>query len=151
MRLKHALAACTTVALAAVVVPAAATPAAAAPLTTSSSLRATDYSFAGSVSLGWRISPYRLDPVTISVQDTSPDGYAIGARLVTNGANGHIVWRMRTIPTGQDTATWTTYAEPGGYIDNAYIEVCKIKVSTGVIAYCQASDVMSAPFDDSSV
>ncbi|PKV82860.1 hypothetical protein [Streptomyces sp. TLI_146] len=58
---------------------------------------------------------------------------------------------MRTILSGQDTATWTTYAAPGGYIGNAYIEVCKIKVSTGAIAFCQSSGVMGAPFDDSSV
>ncbi|OAR22563.1 hypothetical protein A8W25_23380 [Streptomyces sp. ERV7] len=151
MRLKHALATCTTVVLAALLVPAAASPAAAAPPTTYASVRATDWSYAGSVSIGWRIRPYSLDPVTISIQDTATDGYAIGARLVTNGDNGHIVWRMRTIPSGQDTATWTTYATPGGYINNAYIEVCKIKVSTGVIASCESSSVMSAPFDDSSV
>lgn len=110
---------------------AVATPAAAAPPTTYASVRATDRSFSGSVSIGWRLRPYSLDPVTISVQDDAPDGYAIGARLITNGDNGHIAWRLRTIPSGQDTATWTTYAEPGGYISNAYIEVCKIKVSTG--------------------
>ncbi|MFI1177209.1 hypothetical protein [Streptomyces melanogenes] len=150
MRFKHALATFTSVALAAVIVPAVATPAAAAPPTTYASVRATDWSFSGSVSIGWRLRPYSLDPVTISVQDDAPDGYAIGARLITNGENGHIVWRMRTIPSGQDTATWTTYATPGGYINNAYIEVCKIKVSTGAIAFCQSSDVMSAPFDDSS-
>ncbi|MDX2591396.1 MULTISPECIES: hypothetical protein [Streptomyces] len=150
MRLKHTLAASAAVALAAVLVPAAATPAAAAPLTTSASVRATDYSYSGRVDIGWRLRPYSLDPVTIHVEDTATDGYAIGARLVTNGDNGHIVWRLRTIPSGQDTATWTTYASPGGYIDNAYIEVCKIRVSTGVISSCESSSVMNAPFDDSS-
>ncbi|WHM40910.1 hypothetical protein [Streptomyces sp. BPTC-684] len=113
-------------------------------------MSATDFSFSGREDIGWRLRSYSLDPVKITIHDTAPDGYAIGARLVTNGDNGHIVWRLRTIPSGQETATWTTYATPGGYISNAYIEVRKIKVSTGVISYCQSSSVMSAPFDDSS-
>ncbi|MEV6549790.1 hypothetical protein AB0M57_13930 [Streptomyces sp. NPDC051597] len=148
MRFKHTFAASAAVALAAVIVPAAATPAVAAPPTTSASVSGSDHTFAGSVSIGWRLQPYRLDPVTISIEDDRVDGYAIGARLITNGQNGHIVWRMRTIPSGQDTATWTTYAEPGGYINNAYIEVCKINASTGDIAFCQSSEVMDNPFDD---
>ncbi|MEU4348102.1 hypothetical protein [Streptomyces sp. NPDC023838] len=151
MRLKHTLAAGAAAALAALLVPLAATPAAAATPTTSDTVTATDWTFEGHMDIGWRIRPYSLDPINISLKDTASDGYAIGARLITNGDNGRIVWRMRTIPSGQATASWTTYASPGGYISSAYFEVCKIKVSTGVISYCQSSSVMSAPFDDSSV
>jgi hypothetical protein len=57
---------------------------------------------------------------------------------------------MRTVPTGQNTATWTTYAAPGGYIGYAYFEVCQIRANTGVIWSCGVSNVMHNPFDDSS-
>ncbi|MFI8289551.1 hypothetical protein EAO71_33895 [Streptomyces sp. ms191] len=150
MRFKYTVATCAA-ALAAVFGPLAATPAAAAPLTTSDSVTATDFSYYGRMDIGWRVRPNRLDPINITLKDTATDGYAIGIRLITNGENGRIEWRMRTIPTGKDTATWTTYAAPGGYISLAYFEVCKIKVSTGVVTTCHASSVMHAPFDDSSL
>ncbi|MCZ4119684.1 hypothetical protein [Streptomyces sp. H39-S7] len=148
MRFQHTILA-GAAALAALIVPLAATPAAAAVPTTSDTV--TENSFSGHMDIGWRISPYRLDPIHITLKDTAADGYAIGTRLVTYGENGKIVWKMRTIPTGQDTAAWTTYAAPGGYINYAYFQVCKIKVSTGVISYCHDSNVMNAPFDDSSM
>lgn len=148
MRFQHTIMA-GAAALAALIVPLAATPAAAATPTTSDTVG--DNSFSGRMDIGWRIQPYRLDPIQITLKDTATDGYAIGTRLITYGENGQIIWKMRTIPSGQDTATWTTYAAPGGYINYAYFEVCKIKVSSGVIASCWSSKVMNAPFDDSSV
>ncbi|MFF8274622.1 hypothetical protein ACF05T_00690 [Streptomyces lateritius] len=149
MRFKHAVAACAA-ALAALLVPLTATPAAAATPTTSDTVTATDWSYEGRVDIGWR-SPTKLDPITIRATDMRTDGYTVGIRLITNGENGRIVWRMRTVPTGQNTATWTTYAAPGGHISYAYFEVCQIKASTGVIWSCGASKVMHAPFDDSSI
>ncbi|MCM2417116.1 hypothetical protein [Streptomyces sp. RKAG293] len=57
----------------------------------------------------------------------------------------------RPDPAARDAATWTAYAAPGGYINYACFDVCKIKVSTGVISSCCSSKVMNAPFDDSSM
>lgn len=145
MRFKHAMAAC-SVAVAALLVPLAATPAAAATPTTGDSVQATDYSYYGSFEIGWRVD--KLDPVKITLKDTKTDGYAVGARLITNGQNGKIVWRMRTIPSGQDTASWTTYAAPGGWISSAYFEICKVKVSTGALSYCDTTRVMHNPISD---
>ncbi|MCT4357568.1 hypothetical protein M5362_31170 [Streptomyces sp. Je 1-79] len=147
MRFKHTLAACAT-AMAALLVPLAATPAAAATPTTGDSVEATDFSFSGSFEIGWRVGPNKLDPVKITLRDQATDGYAIGARLITGGENGKIVWRMRTIPTGQDTASWTTYAAPGGWINYAYFEVCKVKVSNGAVSYCHTTRVMNNPISD---
>ncbi|MFD0121719.1 MULTISPECIES: hypothetical protein [Streptomyces] len=76
--------------------------------------------------------------------------YVIGIRLITNGAAGHKVWAMRTVPSGRTTASWSTYLQ-AGWIDNAYFEVCKIGATSGVIARCESSSVMNNPFDDSSM
>ncbi|MCM2430661.1 hypothetical protein [Streptomyces sp. RKAG337] len=57
----------------------------------------------------------------------------------------------RPAVAARDTATWTTYAAPGGCINHACCEICKIKVSTGVISSCWSSKVMNARFDDSSM
>lgn len=147
LRLKTSLVA-TASALAAVLTPLLASPAAAAAYATEETVSTNSYY--GRMTIGWRINPYRLDPIQITAQDRATDGYKIGIRLVTNGASGHRVWSMRTVPTGQTSASWSTYLE-AGWIDNAYFEVCKIGASSGVIAGCDASRVMVNPFDDSSV
>ncbi|MFE5481149.1 hypothetical protein [Streptomyces sp. NPDC056527] len=146
MRFKHTLAAACATAVAALIVPLAATPAAAAVPTTGDSVTAGDFSFSGSFEIGWRAD--KLDPVKITLRDQRTDGYAVGARLVTGGANGKITWRMRTIPSGQDTASWTTYAAPGGWISYAYFEVCKVNVSNGAVSYCHTTRVMNNPISD---
>ncbi|MFE9933018.1 hypothetical protein [Streptomyces sp. NPDC005533] len=146
MRLKSSLVA-TAAALATVVIPLIASPAAAASGTEAT---VSANSYYGRMVIGWGINPYRLDPIQIVAQDRATDGYVVGIRLITNGASGHRVWSMRTVPSGQTTASWSTYLE-AGWIDNAYFEVCKIGASSGVIATCEASSVMNNPFDDSSM
>ncbi|MCY0934811.1 hypothetical protein [Streptomyces sp. H34-S4] len=146
MRLKSSLVV-TAAALATLVTPLLASPAAAAG-GTEETVSANAYY--GRMVIGWRINPYRLDPIQIIAQDRATDGYVVGIRLVTNGEVGHKVWSMRTVPSGQTSASWSTYLE-AGWIDNAYFEVCKIKASNGAIASCDASRVMYNPFDDSSV
>ncbi|WP_030713112.1 hypothetical protein [Streptomyces sp. NRRL F-2580] len=146
MRLKSSLVA-TAAALATVVIPLIASPAAAASGTEQT---VSTNSYYGRMVIGWRINPYRLDPIQIVAQDRATDGYVVGIRLITNGASGHKVWSMRTVPSGQTSASWSTYLE-AGWIDNAYFEVCKIGASSGVIASCEASGVMNNPFDDSSM
>ncbi|WP_404961833.1 hypothetical protein [Streptomyces sp. 147326] len=146
MRLKSSLVA-TAAALATVVIPLLASPAAAASGTEET---VSTNSYYGRMVIGWRINPYRLDPIQIIVQDRATDGYVVGIRLITNGESGHKVWKMRTVPSGQTSASWSTYLE-AGWIDNAYFEVCKIGASSGVIASCEASGVMNNPFDDSSM
>ncbi|MFB7176808.1 hypothetical protein ACFCYI_03745 [Streptomyces sp. NPDC056257] len=146
MRLKSSLVA-TAAALATVVIPLVASPAAAASGTEATV--STNWYY-GRMVIGWRINPYRLDPIQIVAQDRATDGYVVGIRLVTNGASGHKVWSMRTVPSGQTTASWSTYLE-AGWIDNAYFEVCQIGASSGVIARCESSSVMNNPFDDSSM
>ncbi|WP_277436369.1 hypothetical protein [Streptomyces sp. SPB162] len=118
MRFQYTVAACAA-ALAVLIVPLAATPAAAALPTTSDTV--TEHEFSGHMDIGWRVQPYRLDPIQITLKDTATDGYSIGIRLVTYGENGKIIWKLRTIPAGQDTAYWTTYAEPGGYISSGLL------------------------------
>lgn len=146
MRTKISLVA-TAAALATVVTPLLASPAAAASRTEQS---VSTNSYYGRMVLSWGINPYRLDPIQITAEDRATDGYVVGIRLVTNGASGHRVWKMRTVPSGQTTASWTTSLE-AGWIDNAYFEVCKIGASSGVIASCESSSVMNNPFDDSSM
>ncbi|MDX3536834.1 hypothetical protein PV721_21135 [Streptomyces sp. MB09-01] len=146
MRLKSSLVA-TAAALATVVIPLIASPAAAASGTEET---VSTNSYYGRMVIGWRINPYRLDPIQIVAQDRASDGYVVGIRLITNGESGHKVWKMRTVPSGQTSASWSTYLE-AGWIDNAYFEVCKIGASSGVIASCEASGVMNNPFDDSSM
>ncbi|MFD9613914.1 hypothetical protein ACFWWS_31605 [Streptomyces sp. NPDC059083] len=146
MRFKSSLVA-SAAALAAVATPLLASPAAAASGTEQS---VSTNSYYGRMVIGWRINPYRLDPIQIIAEDRATDGYVVGIRLITNGESGHKVWKMRTVPSGQTSASWTTYLE-AGWIDNAYFEVCKIGASSGVIASCEASGVMNNPFDDSSM
>ncbi|WP_369149079.1 hypothetical protein [Streptomyces sp. R44] len=146
MRFKSSLVA-SAAALAAVVTPLLASPAAAASGTEQTV--STNWYY-GRMVIGWRINPYRLDPIQITAEDRATDGYVIGIRLITNGEAGHKVWKMRTVPTGQTSASWSTYLE-AGWIDNAYFEVCKIGASSGAIASCEASGVMNNPFDDSSM
>ncbi|MEV7612085.1 hypothetical protein [Streptomyces sp. NPDC089799] len=146
MRLKSSLVA-TAAALATVMIPLVASPAAAA---SGTEQWVSTNSYYGRMVLNWRVNPYRLDPIQITAQDRATDGYVVGIRLVTNGESGHRVWKMRTVPSGQTTASWTTSLE-AGWIDNAYFEVCKIGASSGVIASCEASTVMVNPFDDSSM
>ncbi|MGW8766090.1 hypothetical protein ACWGN5_26745 [Streptomyces sp. NPDC055815] len=145
MRFKSSLVA--SAALAAVVTPLLASPAAAASGTEQT---VSTNSYYGRMVIGWRINPYRLDPIQITAQDRATDGYVVGIRLITNGEAGHKVWKMRTVPSGQTSASWSTYLE-AGWIDNAYFEVCKIGASSGAIASCEASGVMNNPFDDSSM
>ncbi|WP_327739420.1 hypothetical protein OG749_41895 [Streptomyces nojiriensis] len=146
MRRKTSLVA-TAAALATVVTPLLASPAAAASGTEDT---VSTNSYYGRMVIGWGINPYRLDPIRITAQDRATDGYVVGIRLVTNGEAGHKVWKMRTVPSGQTSASWTTSLQ-AGWIDNAYFEVCKIGAGSGVIASCEASGVMNNPFDDSSV
>ncbi|MFD9478738.1 MULTISPECIES: hypothetical protein [Streptomyces] len=146
MRLKSSLVA-TAAALATVVTPLLASPAAAASGTQET---VSTNSYYGRMVIGWGINPYRLDPIQITAQDRATDGYVVGIRLITNGEAGHKVWKMRTVPSGQTSASWTTHLE-AGWIDNAYFEVCKIGASSGVIASCESSGVMNNPFDDSSM
>ncbi|MER7823406.1 hypothetical protein ABTX85_12685 [Streptomyces sp. NPDC096097] len=146
MRLKSSLVA-TAAALATIIVPLLASPAAAASGTEAT---VSTNAYYGRMVIGWGLNPYRLDPIQIVAQDRATDGYVIGIRLITNGESGHKVWSMRTVPSGQTTASWSTYLQ-AGWIDNAYFEVCKIGASSGVIARCESSSVMHNPFDDSSV
>ncbi|MFD6911354.1 hypothetical protein [Streptomyces virginiae] len=146
MRLRSSLVA-TAAALATIVVPLLAGPAAAASGTEAT---VSTNSYYGRMVIGWGINPYRLDPIQIVAQDRATDGYVIDIRLITNGAAGHKVWAMRTVPSGRTTASWSTYLQ-AGWIDNAYFEVCKIGATSGVIARCESSSVMNNPFDDSSM
>ncbi|MEU0404100.1 hypothetical protein ABZ318_28505 [Streptomyces sp. NPDC006197] len=145
MRLKSSLVA--AAALATVITPLLASPAAAASGTEAT---VSANSYYGRMVIGWGINPYRLDPIQIFAQDRATDGYVVGIRLITNGESGHKVWSMRTVPSGQTSASWSTYLQ-AGWIDNAYFEVCKIGASSGAIASCEASAVMNNPFDDSSL
>ncbi|MFI1645387.1 hypothetical protein ACH4XT_00355 [Streptomyces avidinii] len=61
--------------------------------------------------IGWRLNPYRLDPIQITAQDRATDGYVVGIRLITNGENGHKVWTMRTVPSGQTSASWSMHLQ----------------------------------------
>ncbi|WP_328960901.1 hypothetical protein [Streptomyces virginiae] len=146
MRLKSSLVA-TAAALATIVVPLLASPAAAASGTEAT---VSTNSYYGRMVIDWGLNPYRLDPIQITAQDRATDGYVIGIRLITNGEAGHKVWSMRTVPSGQTSASWSTYLQ-AGWIDNAYFEVCKIGAGSGVIARCESSAVMNNPFDDSSM
>ncbi|CAM5340877.1 hypothetical protein [Streptomyces avidinii] len=146
MRLKSSLVA-TAAALATVVTPLIASPAAAASGTEAT---VSTNSYYGRMAIGWRLNPYRLDPIQITAQDRATDGYVVGIRLITNGENGHKVWSMRTVPSGRTSASWSTHLQ-AGWIDNAYFEVCKIGAGSGVIASCESSAVTHNPFDDSSM
>ncbi|MCX4779323.1 hypothetical protein [Streptomyces sp. NBC_01264] len=146
MRLKSSLVA-SAAALATVITPLVATPAAAAPLTTSDWVSAPPYY--GSMSIGWRVSPLRLDPIKIVAEDHLTDGYTIGIRLVTWGEAGKRTWTMRTVPAGQTHAEWTTYLD-AGWIEQAMFQVCKIN-ARGVIASCEESRIMHNPINDDSV
>lgn len=145
MRLKHVLA--TSVAsLVAVLAPVAATPAAAAGNTTSATF-STNWGW-GQVQAGWRLNPYKLDPVQLRLKDQFADGYAVAIRLVTVDAAGTHNWKYRVLSAGAgSSATWTTYADTGHYVDQAYIQVCKVR--GGVYSSCGRSAVMTPPFDDS--
>ncbi|MFB6522213.1 hypothetical protein [Streptomyces sp. NPDC056401] len=147
MRLKSSLVA-TAAALATIITPLIASPAAAAGQITEE--RVYNNAYYGQMTIGWKINPYRLDPIAITAEDHVTDGYVIGIRLVTSGEAGTKVWKMRTVPTGQTHAEWSTYLE-AGWVDWAYFQVCKIRASNGVIASCEDSRVMGNPFDDSSV
>ncbi len=146
MRLKSSLVA-TAAALATLLTPLLASPAAAASGTEAT---VSTNSYYGRMVIGWRLNPYRLEPIQIVAQDRATDGYVVGVRLITNGEKGHKVWAMRTVPSGQTSASWSTYLQ-AGWIDNAYFEVCKIGASSGAIASCESSSVMNNPFDDSSM
>lgn len=147
LRLKSSLVA-TAAALATVLTPLLASPAAAAGHATDQSVSSNAYY--GRMVIGWQMRPYRLDPIHIIAEDHLTDGYVIGIRLVTSGAAGNKVWKMRTVPSGQTSAQWTTYLD-AGWVDHAYFQVCKIGATSGVIASCRDSRVMLNPFDDSSL
>ncbi|MFD6887394.1 hypothetical protein [Streptomyces sp. NPDC059957] len=146
MRLKNSLVA-GGAALATVITTLIATPAAAAPAGTLTDVSSSAYY--GKVGIGWRINPFRLDPINIVAKDLRTDGYTIGIRLVTWGELGKKTWKMRTVPSGQTQAQWSTYLD-AGWIDQALFQICKIN-SYGDIVSCEESSVMHNPLDDSSV
>ncbi|MDD9377238.1 hypothetical protein M8Z33_11230 [Streptomyces sp. ZAF1911] len=147
MRLKSSLVA-TAAALATIITPLIASPAAAATPGTLETVSANAYY--GQMGIGWRIRPFRLDPINIVATDRATDGYIVGIRLITYGELGKKVWKMRTVPSGQTTGSWTTYLD-AGYVEYALFQVCKISASNGAIASCEESRTMYNPFDDSSV
>ncbi|MFD7865784.1 hypothetical protein [Streptomyces sp. NPDC057682] len=101
------------------------------------------------VKADWRLNPYQLNPLYLYVKDTKADGHGVGVRLVTRGDAGTHYFPIHRVSTGAGTA-WsdTTYANPGGWISSAYIQLCQMEGTT--ILGCTNSKIMYPPFDDSS-
>ncbi|MGW1956687.1 hypothetical protein ACWCPI_28730 [Streptomyces sp. NPDC001920] len=96
----------------------------------------------------WRLNPYRLDPVYLYVEDKASDGHGVAVRLVTAGAAGTVYYQLRRVSTGVGTSgQWYTYANPGGWIDRAWIELCHMEGTT--VLRCVSSSVMYPAYDDS--
>ncbi|MFD6416573.1 hypothetical protein [Streptomyces sp. NPDC060194] len=96
----------------------------------------------------WRLNPYRLDPVYLEVKDKLADGHSVGIRLVTYGDAGRHYFPIRRVSTGAGTYNaWLTYANPGGWIDYAYVQLCQMEGSQ--ILKCIDSRIMYPAFDDS--
>ncbi|MFF4078947.1 hypothetical protein ACIO87_21920 [Streptomyces sp. NPDC087218] len=137
-----AMAAC-----AALAAPAFTGTAAAAGTVTSSSVE-TSWGYAY-VKAQWRLNPYQLNPLYLSVKDTAADGHSVGIRLITKGDAGTHYFPLHRVSTGNGTG-WAgdSYANPGGWIASAWIELCRMEGTT--VLSCVSSKVMYAPFDDST-
>ncbi|WP_328538307.1 hypothetical protein [Streptomyces sp. NBC_00344] len=121
------------------------TPAAAASTVTTTSVT-TSFGTA-SVSAQWRLNPYKLDPLALTVKDTDADGHSVAVRLVTTGDAGKHYFPLHEISTGAGTSgTWRTYADPGGWISTASIQICLMEGPT--VLGCANSRLMYPPFDD---
>ncbi|WP_148019089.1 hypothetical protein [Streptomyces sp. OR43] len=101
------------------------------------------------VKAAWRLNPYRLDPLYLYVKDKDADGHSVGVRLITTGDAGTHYFPIHRVSTGAGTA-WgaTSYANPGGWISTARIELCHMEGST--ILKCVSSGIMYPAFDDST-
>ncbi|MCX5312620.1 hypothetical protein [Streptomyces sp. NBC_00154] len=138
----------TVAACAAVAGPAFTGTAAAASNVTATSV-STSWGYA-KVQAGWQVNPYKLDPLYMYVEDRDADGHSVAVRLVTYGDAGTHYFPLHQVSTGVGTH-WDafSYANPGGWIALARIELCQMEGSK--ILTCVGSSNMKPPFDDSSV
>lgn len=96
----------------------------------------------------WRLNPYRLNPVYLYVTDKARDGHGVAVRLVTTGDAGTVRFQLRQVSTGVGTyGEWMTYANPGGWISRAWIELCQMEGTEAL--RCVSSSAMYPAYDDS--
>ncbi|WP_329386723.1 hypothetical protein [Streptomyces sp. NBC_01716] len=87
---------------------------------------------------GWNWRFDRLEPLTLAVRDDAADGHSVTIQLVTISTAGKRYWPMRRVSTGKGTGeTWSTYAIPGGFPQEAWIRICQMEGST--ILQCKES------------